>query len=179
MTPENVKAIAETAALCSAAIYFIYKAVYGYLYVEMSLSLAVERAHKDDYTDWVIVMAKIKKGCRGSVRIHDAQARITYGSATQCVQFVGFHRLSYTTELMGKTKRKKINWTQMSRSAPLLRLPPNEETEFSCYAEVPHDAICTIEAAILGQERSWFGIGQWRASHISEPRTKTPTTVSA
>jgi hypothetical protein len=174
MTPEDVKAIAETVALGCAAVFFIYKFVSGYLYVDMSLSIALDRSRKDVSTDWIVVTATIKKGSRGSVRIHDAQARVSYDGRTQLMQFVGFHRLSYATEMLGKMERKRVDWTRLSKSAPLLRLPPNEETEFSCYAEIPGDAICTVEATILGRERSWFGIGQWRASRVSVPKPQPP-----
>jgi hypothetical protein len=40
MTPESAKAVAETIALACAAIFFVYKLISGYLYVEMCLSIS-------------------------------------------------------------------------------------------------------------------------------------------
>lgn len=169
MTPEDIKAIAETVALASAALFFIYKLVAGYLYVELSVALTTTRTHIDPANDLLVITAKLKKGSRGSIRIHDAQARVVYDGTVKLVQFIGIHRLSYVSGKLGSTDRKSINWNISSKSSPLLRLPPNEETEFSCSTQVPRTAICEIEIAILGRERSWFGIGQWKASNVSAP----------
>ena len=169
MTPEDAKAIAETIALVSAAAFFIYKVVAGYLYVELSLAVSTTRTHLDSEIDLLVISAKLKKGSRGSVRLHDAQAKITYDKMVKYIPFLGIHRLSYVSGLLSSTDRKTINWDKSSKSSPLLRLPPNEETEFSCHIQVPRTAVCDIEIAILGQVRSWFGIGQWKASHVSAP----------
>jgi hypothetical protein len=84
--------------------------------------------------------------------------------------FAGFHRLSYTSDRTTSVERKVVNWSKISETQPLLRLPPDEETEFSCCFRVPTQAICVVEVAVLGRERSWFSIGQWRASHVSPPK---------
>jgi hypothetical protein len=169
---EDAKAIAETIALISAAGFFVYKIIEGYFYVDLSLSVSSTRSHSTDGADLLVITAKLKKGSRGSIRLHDMQARLTYGEQVQCRTFVGFHRQSYTTAPVGCTDRKVVNWDKLSESRPLLRLPPNEETEFSCYAEVPKRAVCIVEVAVLGgRENPWSGLGQWKASHVSTPLT--------
>jgi hypothetical protein len=147
---------ATEVAACAAA-FFAYKAIAGYFYVQMSLSVSSDRVRTHPDKDILVVVAKLKKGDRGSVRLHDAQARITYDGQSQAVSFVGIHRLSVTTDRTTKGERRVVRWDKLSESQPLLRLPPDEETEFSCHAEVPKDAICVVEVTILGQERSWAG----------------------
>ena len=169
MDAAAAKNIAETLAIASAAIFFAYKAISGYLYVDMSLALSSGRSRLTDAEDVLVITLRLKKGGRGSVRIHDVQARVSCGPTHQILTFVGFHRLSYTTEPVTSIERKVINWRKLSENQPLLRLPPDEETEFSCWCRVPTSAICNVEVAVLGRERSWFGIGQWKASLVSTP----------
>jgi|ERR1051325_3588399 hypothetical protein len=170
VTPEQVKDIAETIALASAAGFFIYKAVSGYLYVDMSLAVSSQRSSANQDEDLLAITAHLKKGSRGSVRIHDAQARVTFDGGQQTMPFAGFHRLSYTTDRTGSVDRKVLDWSKRSETQPLLRLPPDEATEFSCCFRVPKHVICVVEVAVLGRERSWFRLGQWRASHVSTPK---------
>jgi hypothetical protein len=169
MKPEDVKAIAETIALISAAGFFIYKIYDGYFFVDLSLSISSKRSHSTDEADLLVITVKLKKGSRGSIRLHDVQAKLSYDEQVQSRAFVGFHRQSYKTDPVGHTDRKTVNWDKLSVSTPLLRLPPDEKTEFSCYAEVPKRAVCIVEVAVLGRERSWRGLGQWKASHVSAP----------
>src|ERR1700730_17948874 len=66
MTAEEAKDIAETIALVSAAGFFIYKAVSGYLYIDMSLTISSERSHASDHEDLLAVTARLKKGSRAA-----------------------------------------------------------------------------------------------------------------
>lgn len=171
MKPEEAKAVAETIALACAAGFFIYKVAAGYLYGDLSLSISSTRPHSIDDADLLTITAKLKKGGRGSILLHDVQARLTYDGQVQNQnpRFVGFLRQSYKTERVGCTDRKIVNWDKLSESAPLLRLTASEETEFSCCAKVPKGAVCVVEVAVLGQVRPGSPVSQWKASHVSTP----------
>jgi hypothetical protein len=171
MTAEDTKAIAETVALTCAAVFFLWKVISGYLHVELGLSISSSRTPQLNGNDLLVVTAKLNKGARGSVRLHDVQVRLTFDGTVLTKPLIGFHRQSYRTETIGSTKRGVISWDKPSSSAPLLRLSPDEETEFSCYAEIPKPTVCVIELAVLGRESSWLGFSQWRASHVSTPTT--------
>jgi hypothetical protein len=193
MKPEDIKAIAETFALICAAILFLYKWKEGYDYVNLSLSVSSVRSHLSADKDLLVIRAKLKKGSRASVSIHEAQARLTWDGNTDHtpVPFVGIHRLSYKpseekpltykpseSALMALfsrlgdgpslKERKTINWDKISDTA-LIRLSPNDEAEFSCHRTIPRNAICAVEVAVLGQVRSSSRFSQWKASHVSTP----------
>jgi len=169
---EAAKPLAETGALVCAAIYFGYKTLVGYFYIDLCLSISSSRTASTTESDTLVIIATLKKGSRGSVCIHDLQARVTCNGSAQLIPFVGFHRLSYVTAPIRSVDRKAISWS-LSESAPLLRIPPDEQAQFSCYTHVPKDAICVVEVAVLGRELKWRRVAQWRASHVSAPEKKT------
>ena len=175
---EHFKAMAELFALCAAGVFFIYKFLTGYFFINLSVSLLCERKHstKPD-RDLLLVCVKLEKGDRGSLRIHDAQARITYLSdktEVEPVRFRGNERSSYNSQKMGAFDRKTINWAKQSEETPFLRLAPGEKTEYACVFEVPRNDACLIDVAILGRRgvpslERFRHVGQWKASSVSLP----------
>ena len=156
--------------------FVAYKLYVGYFYVDLSLSLSSSRSHSIGDVSILVITAKLKKGPQGSIRIHDMQAKVSCDGHVQFTPFVGFHRMSYCTAPLGdEDDRRLVDWSVTSGSAPLLRLPPGEEAEFSCFVRIPKDAVCIIEAAVIGRERRHFsGVGQWKASQVSVPPSLSP-----
>jgi hypothetical protein len=62
-------------------------------------------------------------------------------------------------------ERKLINWSRDSEGLSVLRLTPGEKIELSAVAKVSRSSECGVDVAILGAERLWRGVGQWKASH--------------
>jgi hypothetical protein len=166
---EDVKASAEAFAIFSAGLYFLFKLLQGYFFPNLSLAIECQRRRlPDSRLDDLVILAKLKKGDRGSMLIHHAQARIQCrGRDDQIVDMIGYTRSSCNTLQIGSWKQRQINWKRTSAASPVLRITPGEE--LSTKAEVSQSEACVVEVAILGGERIWFGIGQWKASHISEP----------
>lgn len=162
------KNVTGALALLCGFVFFAYKAIAGYLFVDLTLAVTTRRTASHSGGDHLVIMAILKKGARGSVRIHDAQARVTWDGGREEVRFVGIHRQSYDIDTENR-QRKIISWDRRSVKQPLLRLPPDEQAEFSCHLPVPSGVVCEIEVTVLGRERPWFGVGQWKASHISTP----------
>jgi hypothetical protein len=168
---EGVKNVAEALALVCAACFFIYKLIAGYLFTDLSVKVEAGRCRILGEYDVLVITATLKKGERGSVQIHDAQVRISYDNVTQDAEIIpmlGFLRLSYGTENLGKKERQFIKW-KISETAPLLRIPPNEEAQFSCHTRVHPNAICSMELVVLGREWSGLRVGQWRSSQVCAP----------
>jgi hypothetical protein len=168
--------LAEILALLAAAVFFMYKAVTGYLITNMSIELQCFRQpipHKAE--DYLHVIMTLTKGDKGTVRIHDAQARMHIeGEEHRTVSFSGASRLSFITKTVEGFKRHVINWDTRSEKNPFLNLSPGEKAQFSCFAEVPRHSLCTVEVAVLGNHVASWKMGQWRASFVSLPERAEP-----
>ena len=114
--------------------------------------------------------AKVTKGDRGSLEVHDAQARFTFRDQVRTTAFAGFERSSFTTESLPDTKRHVIDWSKRSKDSPFLRLTPGESSSFSCHVEVPKKETCFVEVAVLGKKPCGEKVGQWKATYVSIPR---------
>jgi hypothetical protein len=55
------------------------------------------------------------------------------------------------------------------------RLPPGDATVWSCVLDVETDAVCVIEATVLGKQWPALRPGQWRCSLISVPDNASQT----
>jgi len=166
---ETLKAWAETIAYASGGVFLIYKVLAGYFITDVSLTISSVRAPREQGHDYLSVTASLKKGDKGTIRIHDARVRITQQMSDNVVdeqRMIGIDRLSYTTD---QTGRLRIDFSKASKTAPWLSLPPGDETQFVALCDVPNTLPCSIEVVILGC-RLWGGrTGQWRASAISFP----------
>lgn|GEM_PF-5886143 len=164
-----------------------------------SLSVSSVRSHLSADEDLLVIRAKLKKGSRASVSLHEVQARFTWhGNADDTpVPFVGIHRLSYKPSgekpLSFRPSESPVmvrvtRWLRFCRlgdgpsmqerktinwdkisDTALILLSPNDEAEFSCHKTIPRDSICAVEVAVLGQVRSSSRFSQWKASHVSIP----------
>jgi hypothetical protein len=187
---EFVKNCAEALAIIvGGGGYFLYRSLRGAFTSNLSLSLSCARTKIPDTTeDWVAVKAKLSKGDRYSIELHDAQIRVSGpGVTTVCERFVGIDRRSYDTEpikddkgnAIGKT-RKAIAFDRIAKSVPLLVLTPGEQTQFAHYVKVPSNSICTLEVVVVAKRwyHRWLRwepnadkLGQWRASAVSMPKS--------
>lgn len=172
-TIEHVKTLFEVAAYVAALIFFVYKAGTGYMITEMALTISCKRARCSRSDDHLAVVATLKKGKKGTLRLHDAQARIISLGApphTQIEDLISVERLTFrkdSTKWPWKTRRK-IAWTT-SRKKPFLNLAPGDQAQFACTCVVPATAPASVEVVVLAWR--WFSLkrSQWRSSAISLP----------
>jgi hypothetical protein len=167
---ETLKNLAEALALAAGGVFFIYRFVLGYFFVNLSLSLDSDRWRiSRTGLDQVCVKCKLSKGDRGSLVLHDARVRVSWKSGFKIVPLSEVDRRSYRTERLGKEERKVVNFDRGSEKSPLLSLTPGEATEFACCVEVPQDVVCLIELVVLGKTKASPWVSQWRASTVLEP----------
>jgi hypothetical protein len=167
---QDLAYIAQFAALLGAALFFGYKALTGYLRINLSLSIECQRQkNQTKGTDTLAIVVHLKKGENGSLTLHDAQARIKYGEQIDLRSFGGLERSSANTMNFGEGQRKTLDWSSLDNSSPLLKLIPGEEVQLSIIHEVPTDAVCLIEVAVLGERTNSPSLGQWKASNVSLP----------
>jgi hypothetical protein len=167
---ETIKAIVESIAFGCAGAFFIWKLRSGYQVVNLSLGLQCHRSARDPDTDLLVASVTLTKGDRGSLDVHDAQARFTIRDKVRTASFAGFERSSYTTESLPAAERHVIDWSTRSKSSPFLRLTPGESSCLSCYVDVPKRETCFVEVAVLGKQASGKKVGQWKATYVSIPR---------
>jgi hypothetical protein len=124
--PDWLDAEAKAFALLAAGGFFFYKVISGYQKIDLKLSLRCERSSVNESTDLIIIFASLAKGDRGSLRIHDMQARFTWTPGhTAILPFIGFDRLSFNTVQSGVDKgRKRLDWVRTNSKSPFIALPP-------------------------------------------------------
>jgi hypothetical protein len=171
-TLENARTLAEICAYAAALVFFIYKALAGYLVTDLRLKVECKRTHTDDpTTDRLSISATAKKGQKGLLKLHDAQARVSVvGTVPQILELTGIERLTFckdTDKWPGKTRRK-IVW-QTATKNPFLNLAPGDEGQFSCACEITRSLAATVEVVILGRRLLSCKRGQWRSSVVSLP----------
>src|SRR2546427_3280903 len=91
----------EAVAWLSAGLFFGYKALSGYLITNISMKVDCERRAKPEsqVDDYLLITITLTKGDKGTVQLHDAQARI--GTPTGYLAplfFVGVNRRSFGSE---------------------------------------------------------------------------------
>ena len=168
-TLEHIKALMEIGAYVAALVFFIYKVLTGYLITGLSLKVECVRVHSDDPAcDQLSITATAKKGKTGTLRLHDAQARVTVvGHAPQILDLAGIERLTFKPDITkwpGKTRRK-ISWKRAKH--PFLNLAPGDEGQFSTACEVPRNLPATVEVVILCRRLLGLRRSQWRSSTVS------------
>lgn len=166
---ETIKTVVEITAYASAAGFFVWKVVSGFLIVNLSIEAKAERVPAAEGRDHLAVAVTISKGSIGSLQLHDARVRVTYDEGQQELELIGYNRLS--SELKDSPlSRRRITFERPSKRQPLLFLTPEEKATFSTCTDVPRHKPSTIEAAILGILTGGRRFGQWRSSIVSLPR---------
>ena len=183
-TIDYLKTLFEMAALVAALLFFIYKVIAGYLITGMALTISCKRAHGSPGHDHLAVVATLKKGKTGTLRLHDARARIiSFGTAphipprTQIKEMIGVERLAFVKDkpkwpwiktIWSWNIRRKIDWA-VSKSNQFLNLAPGDQAQFACVCDVPSSEPATVEVVVLAWR--WFSVkkSQWRSSTISLP----------
>jgi hypothetical protein len=164
---ETLKVWAETIAYGSGGVFLIYKVLSGYFIADLSLKVSCERFATGQGMEILAASAILKKGDKGTIRIHDAKVRISddAGNVFAVQRMTGIDRLSFETE----KDRMKILFNSVSKT-PWLSLPPGDETQFVGLCRVPSGQLCLVEFVILGR-KLWGGkTAQWRASTVSLPK---------
>ena len=169
MSVLETKPYVEMFAYLAAGIFFLYKLLTGYLMTNLSIALSTSRQHSTPEQDYLVVSVALTKGDRGSVKLHDCQVKISWTGHQVIKPLIGTDRRSKKAEHFDRSKRSVINWDARSISQPFLHFTPGETSHFAAYSDVPANAICQVEVAILAKKRSGIRLGQWRASTISLP----------
>jgi len=164
-TSEILKNFAQVAAWLTGALFFLFKFLQGYLVVDMSATVVPSRqASSKAGTDYLVAAVSLKKGQRGSFRLHDARVLVTQGGVRQESR-LGFERYSFRRT----DKLLSINFDRLSSRVPTLNLAAGESMETSIWFSVGSDQPCLVEVIVMGTGFFSLVVGQWRASAVSLP----------
>ena len=177
----------KAAALLAGGGWFLYRAIAGYITVNLAMELEIERKRQDDREN-VSVKVVIKKGDQGKLELYTVKIRlrvadnlVTEAQPITSPRIVSFgNDVSVNTQYMtceiAEISRLALNdtdnnlvYTRHARQNSRLRLAPGDEMTFSCLYQVPLNSICIVDAAVLGQKLAGHRTGQWRSSAISLP----------
>jgi hypothetical protein len=158
---------AQLVALVAAAGFFLAKAAAGYFLVNMSVDASATRQSLTDERDAIAMTVHLTKGGNGGLRIHDTLATVSWVGGEIATALSGVSRLELQRVKGGGFQIRKPPRDNPGR--PQYGLPPGDATAFSASVEVPRDAICTIDAVVIG--RKWLNRwpGQWRTTIVSLP----------
>jgi len=172
---ELAKNLAEAAAWLAGGLFFGYKAWSGYFLVNMSIKVECQRRRRGTSgIDDLQVTVILSKGNRGTLQLHDIQARITPDAGrAHIVPFEGFDRLKHLPESFETMTRRVVQWELRNEGRPLLSLTPGEVTQFSHFCSIPSGIPVKVEVAVIGKRKGGLKTGQWRASLVSLPE-ETP-----
>jgi hypothetical protein len=170
MTPASARDIAETVALALAGLFFIFRALSGYLIVNTSISIVCRRQRMPDVKrDWLVTEVRLIRGEFGTLSLHDAQVQVRTAETVLRLPLSAADRRSYRTDAVGGHSRRTVDWDQRSRESPFINLSPNEEASFGCVMEVAVDQPCVVEATVIGKRKLSWRSAQWRASCVALP----------
>src|SRR6516164_8415648 len=153
MTIETAKALAETAALIGAAVFFGYKILAGYLFVNLAVFVRSDRRQLDAERDAIVVIVRLKKSGTGVIRLHDAQVPFhPDGGSSKALPLIGLQRTGQKDEQIGSRlddwlgtvpiRRKIVDWDNPHESVAVLQLAPGDETQFACHHAISRTAVC-------------------------------------
>lgn len=167
---DTLESVAKILAFLGAAAFFCFKAITGYLWIDLSLALDCQRASQSDgERDFLTVNLLLNKGPNSGLTLHSLQARILYDKE---IQFRDFGHIKRSTVRDQCSSVKPEDWLTVDKKSPFLKLIPNEETQFSLVCELPSNLAAIVEVIVVGKRtRLGRSYGQWKTSCVSLPLT--------
>ena len=161
---------AQLVALVAAAVFFFAKAAAGYFLVNMSIDASATRHSVSDREDAIAMTVRLSKGGNGGLRIHDTLVTVSWPGGEITTELNGVSRLELQRMKGARFQIRRPPRENPGR--PQYGLPPGDATAFSASVQVPRDAICTIDAVVIG--RKWLNRwpGQWRTTIVSLPASR-------
>jgi hypothetical protein len=174
--PEDViKILTFTAAL----IFFAYKLLVGWLFINLNLKVEPERINMDAQMDHFVIKLTLAKGSIDSLWLEDVQLRFSEMTETDNgftpvhiskIKPLGLQKRDFPpngkNDISALWEGEKLNYYVLS---------PKEEATFSTYTTVKKGKVILVEVIVLGT-RPFYGMEyksrkpiQWRSSVIVLP----------
>lgn len=150
--------LAQIAAFASATAFFVWKAIGGFLYVNLAVNLDVVRSSgagaEDDY---LVATLRLQKGKNSTLQLDSVSFSIEVEKIDDAIQ-----RKVVDTRIVSDGKKR-----------PLF-MPPEDEMQFSQFFRVPKNTPCCIEGIVQGKTLTKLklrngGTACWKATSWSAP----------
>lgn len=164
----NLERIATIGAFVSAAGFFIWKIMAGWLIANLEIAIETERQAKDETTDWLSIKILLKKGNTDALWLKDISVKVSDIKRNEGAQIIQFHEFKSLSVINGE-----INWDNVNEHIRKYAIAPGEIFQFGCVLEVSNNVPLIVEAAVFGNRRFWRRGFQWRASTASLPVKKS------
>ena len=162
---EVIKNYAQVAAWVAGGSYFGLKFIQGYSVIDLSLKVTSTRQHSEEpEMDYLAASVELKRGDRGSFRMHEAVLIVRQGAGEQKIN-LPIQRFSFRKA----NGLIRLNFDRVSSRVPTLNLAPGETASVSAWVNVNRNLPCIVEAFVIGTGFASLTVGQWRASAVSLP----------
>lgn len=165
----DITTILTIIASVSAAVFFIWKIIAGWLVVNVEISIEIDRQAQTEKEDLLAFKIIFKKGNTDTLQIKDIQARVSYqqnGEQKQQVEmFPEINKLSIND-------KKIMNWKTLDAKGRKISLSPGESFHVGRFVWIPTATPVIVEAILHGTRKFWKRGFQWHASIASLPVIK-------
>ncbi|HTE26966.1 hypothetical protein [Flavitalea sp.] len=162
-TLDYLETALKIVALVSAAGFFGWKIIAGWLIVNLEISIETTRQAIDDTNDLLAIKLLLKKGNTDALWLKDIAIKVqdTEGNmeVKHIIRFDEYKSLSIN-------KASQIVWGSNIKSRKFT-IAPGEVFHFAKIEKVSFDKPLIIEAAVFGKRAFWWKGFQWRASVAS------------
>jgi hypothetical protein len=174
---EIAKDLATLLAAIGALFYFWYKIFSGWMLLNLSSSISIERESILEQDDHFVVNVTLVKGKVDSVRLLSAEIHVI---GIDPVQATPILRILKGLRRIPVNESNKVNWDEEDASNEYLNVSTEESLQLSEHFRVKRGVVYRVELVVTGDRignRIIPSRSQWRASAISLP-AKIPTATS-
>jgi hypothetical protein len=166
-------------AITAALLFFAYKLLAGWLFINLNVKIEPERMNRDANTDHLVLKLTLEKGNIDSLWLKDIQFRCSEITETNNglrqipmgkIKPIGMHKTDFSSN-----GNNDISALWEGEKQEYYVLSPNENGTFSTYTTVAKGKVILVEVIVLGT-RPFYGIQdklhrtiQWRSSLIVLP----------
>ena len=174
MNITQIKDLVTILAAGGALLYFGYKALSGWMLINLDVLIATERLPADVTNDHLAVKVTLAKGKIDSARLVAAEIRVSPianpdAKQPEPCEFHGIRRLAF--DAAGRAE-----WTKEDFPNRLLTLAAEEKMELGEYFLVSAGVPYRIEVVVRGDRfrgRKLPSLSQWRSSIVVLPAKTT------
>ena len=161
----EVKDMVEILAIAAAAIFFAYKVLSGWLFVNVAICIDLDRKQvpNDPSMEYLAIMLNIEKKQTGSVILKNVRARVTSINGKEefaLINLEGIEKLKYEQE--------PSSWG-LHEEGLKQRLTPGTTTQLSGLARVPKEKPVLVDVSMISRGDFHISDNQIRATKISLP----------
>jgi hypothetical protein len=176
---EGIEEVIKILTFSAALIFFAYKLLVGWMFINLNVKIEPERKNLDANNDHLVLKLTLEKGSIDSLWLEDVQIRFSEITETGNelkqtpigkIKPIGMHKTNFSID-----GNNDISALWEGERSDYYVLSPNEDATFSTYTTVGKGKVILIEVIVLGT-RPFYSIQykhrkpiQWRSSVIVLP----------